>query len=52
MVLEVDSDAGLKAGARLTVNVAESPRPPENKHDLDMEELTAGKMYAHFHFRF
>lgn len=46
VVMEVDSEAGLKPGARLVVNIIESPPVPESQHDHDMEELIGGKMYA------
>jgi len=45
VVLEVDAEAGLRPGARLTVNVVESVERPQFKHDRDMEELTGAKMY-------
>ena len=45
VVLEVDAEAGLRPGARLTVNVVESVQRPQFKHDRDMEELTGAKMY-------
>jgi len=45
VVLEVDAEAGLRPGARLTVNVVESVERPQFKRDRDMEELTGAKMY-------